>query len=148
LSEQNPDLIRKVAMDFDNAIESKNIEEALSAFSPDCVIELFGIRIQGLESAKKWIKWLYTHLDRISFEPITIMVEDNIFFEEFIVHGTLHNGKKIKSSQAEVLVYENYKIKSLRIYFDRLDFIESIVDGFISKRIVKSLVNRSLEGLV
>jgi ketosteroid isomerase-like protein len=148
MSEQTPDMIRKVAMDFDNAIEAKNIEAALSAFSPECEIELFGTKLYGLENARKWINWLYMHLDQIEFEPVTIIVKGNIFFEEFIVHGTLHNGKQVKSKQAEILIYENYKIKSLRIYFDRLDFMNSLVDGFIAKRIVKSLINRSLEGLV
>jgi hypothetical protein len=148
MQEQTPDMIRKVAMDFDSAIESKNIEYALSAFSPDCEIELFGIKIYGLKNARKWIDWLYRNLDQIKFEPITIMVEGNIFFEEFVVHGILHTGKQIKLKQAEVLVYENYKIKSLRIYFDRLEFMGSIVDGFISKRLIKSLINKSVEGLV
>ncbi len=57
------------------------------------------------------------------------------------------DGEKACSKQAEVLVFENLKIKSLRIYFDRLDFSSSVAKDVISKTIVKQLVKKSLEGL-
>jgi hypothetical protein len=76
------------------------------------------------------------------------MVTNGVFFEEFKVTGTLPNGKIVESKQSEVLVYENYKIKSLRLYFDRLDFADLVVNDFLSKRIVKMLKSRSLKGLV
>jgi hypothetical protein len=77
-----------------------------------------------------------------------IMVNEGVFFEEFIVTSSLPNGNLVKSKQSEVLVYEGYKIKSLRIYFDRLDFSDFVVRDFLSKRIVKMLKSRSLRGLV
>ena len=76
------------------------------------------------------------------------MIEGNTFFEEFIVKARLHNGTEIKSKQAEVLLYENYKIKSLRLYFDRLGFAEAVTRGPVSQALVRRLINKSLEGLV
>jgi hypothetical protein len=76
------------------------------------------------------------------------MVSNGIFFEEFKVTGTLSNGKIVESKQSEVLVYENYKIRSLRLYFDRLDFADLVVNDFLSKRIVRMLKSRFLKGLV
>lgn len=148
LNQQLPDEIRKVAMDFDNAIASKSIELALSSFSDDCEIELLGIKLTGKEGARKWINWLYEHLARVEFVPVTIMVDGNIFFEEFVVKAKLQDGTEIQSKQAEVLVYENYKIKSLRLYFDRLDFADSVAKGFISIKIVRRLIRESLKGLL
>lgn len=55
---QSPDEIRKVATDFDNAIESKNIELALSSFADDCEIELLGVKLIGRQGARKWLDWL------------------------------------------------------------------------------------------
>ena len=144
---QSPDEIRKLAMDFDRAVENRDIEKVLSSFSDDCEIELLGQRLVGKGGVNKWIDWLYRHLDEVKFEPITIIVEGNIFFEEFIVKARLLNGVEVSSKQAEVLLYEDYKIKSLRLYFDRLDFAESVTKGFISKAIVKKLIKKSLEGL-
>jgi ketosteroid isomerase-like protein len=145
--EQSPDEIRKVAMDFDNAVENKNIDKILSSFTDDCEIELLGQRLAGKEGVRKWCDWFYEHLEEVKFEPIIIMVEGNTFFEEFIVKARLYSGVEIKSKQAEVLLFENYKIKSLRLYFDRLDFAESVIKGPVSKAIVKQLIKKSLAGL-
>lgn len=145
---KSSDRIRKIALDLDNAIENKNVDFLLFNFSADCEIELLGIKLTGKEGAKKWINWLYKHLVEIKFEPVTIMVDGNTFFEEFIVKGKLHNGIEVSSKQAEVLLFEDYKIKSLRLYFDRIDFADSVKDGFIIKTFIRKLIKTSLEGLI
>ncbi|MGY5863401.1 MAG: nuclear transport factor 2 family protein [Candidatus Thorarchaeota archaeon] len=145
---QEEDRIREVAMDFDNAIESKDIDHMVSFFADDCEIELMGIKLLGKDGARRWLEWLFDTLVEVKFKPVIIIVEEDTFFEEFILVGTLLNGKRIESKQAEVLVYENYKIKSLRVYFDRLDFADAVADGFVSRKIVKTLISRSLKGLV
>ena len=145
---QSPDEIRRVAADFDKAVENKDTEKILSSFADDCEIELLGQRLVGKAGAKKWIDWLYKHLNEVRFEPIIIMVEGNTFFEEFTVKARLYSGAGIKSQQAEVLLYENYKIKSLRLYFDRLDFAESVTGSPFGKIVVNQIVKKSLDGLV
>jgi ketosteroid isomerase-like protein len=140
--------IRELAQEFDGAIEARDTDAVVSAFTDDCEIELLGITLRGKEGARKWASWLFNSVPDIKFEPVTILVDKDTFFEEFRVIGTLPNGKVVESKQAEVLVYKDYKVKSLRIYFDRLDFADLVVDGFFSKRIVGMLKSRSLEGLV
>ena len=108
--EQDVDRIKQVAMEFDNAIESKNIDHMVSFFADDCEIELMGITLAGKDGARKWLEWLFGTLVEVKFKPVIIMVEGNVFFEEFILVGTLPNGKTVESKQSEVLVYENYKI--------------------------------------
>jgi len=144
---QSPDKIRKIALALDNAIESKNIEGILSSFTEDCEIELLRQHLIGKEGVKKWIDWMYKNVRQIKFQPIIIMVKGNALFEEFIVRARLHSGIEIKSKQSEVLVYENDKIKSLRLYFDRLDFVEPAIKGRINKAIINQVLKKSLEGL-
>jgi len=144
---QSPDKIRKMAATLDNAIESKNIEEILSSFAEDCEIELLRQHLIGKEGVKKWIDWMYKNVRQIKLQPIIIMVKGSTLFEEFIVRARLHSGIEIKSKQSEVLVYENDKIKSLRLYFDRLDFAESVAKDPISKATVNRILKKSLEGL-
>jgi len=144
---QSAEKIRKAAAAFDNAIENKNIEEILSSFTEDCEIELLQQLLIGKAGVKKWIDWLYKNIRQIKFQPIITMVKGNTLFEEFIVRARLHSGIEIKSKQSEVLVYENDKIKSLRLYFDRLDFAESVTKGRISKTVLNQVIKRSLEGL-
>jgi ketosteroid isomerase-like protein len=145
---QEDERIKAIAMEFDNAIESRNIDAIVEAFAEDCEIELLEIILSGKEGARKWVNWLFSSLPDVKFTPVVIMVKNGVFFEEFKVTGTLPNGKIVESKQSEVLVYENYKIKSLRLYFDRLDFADLVVNDFLSKRIVKMLKSRSLKGLV
>jgi ketosteroid isomerase-like protein len=140
--------IRKVAMGFDKALESKDLQTVVESFADDCEIELLSVKLFGKEGAKKWFNWLYEHVANLKLLPVTIMVDGNTFFEEFTVEATFHDGEKARSNQAEVLVFENLKIKSLRLYFDRLDFSSSVAKGVISKTIVKQIVKKSLEGLV
>jgi ketosteroid isomerase-like protein len=144
---QLPEKIRQSAAELDHAIENKDLDRILSSFSDNCEIELLGLKLTGKEGLRKWIDWMYTHLAEIRFTPVTIMVDENIFFEEYILEGRLHDGTKVQSRQAEVLIYENYKVKSLRLYFDRLDFVNSVAKGVISKAVIRRLVRKSLKGL-
>ena len=146
--EQDVEKIKQVTMEFDNAIESKDIDHMVSFFVDDCEIELMGITLSGKDGARRWLEWLFGSLAGVKLKPVIIMVEGNVFFEEFILVGTLPNGKVVESKQSEVLVYEDYKIKNLRVYFDRLDFADAVADGFVSRKIVKTLISRSLKGLV
>ena len=75
------------------------------------------------------------------------MVDDNTFFEEFKVIAKFHDGEEAQSNQAVILEFENLKIKSLRLYFDRLDFSGSVAKDIISKTIISELLKKSLEGL-
>ncbi|MFX0000330.1 MAG: hypothetical protein ACFE9Q_09390 [Candidatus Hodarchaeota archaeon] len=76
------------------------------------------------------------------------MVEKNIFFEEFIINITFNKEKKLSVKIEEVLEYQNYKIKSLRLYLDRLEFAEIFSTGFLSKKVVKMIKKRSVKGLI
>jgi hypothetical protein len=145
---QEPERIRDAARRLDEAIERKDIEEAVSRFSDGCEIELLGRILKGREGARKWLKWLFSTLDEISFEPVTIMVDGNTFFEEFILKARLKNGLVVRSKQSEVLDYENYEVNSLRIYFDRLDFAESIGNGPVKKVLIDMIRKASLKGLI
>jgi ketosteroid isomerase-like protein len=115
-------------------------------FADNCEIELLSVKLRGKEGAKKWLSWIYTHVAEIRFLPVTIMVEGSTFFEEFTVEAKFHDGEEARSNQAVVYVFENLKIKNLRMYFDRLDFSSAVAKDVISKTIVKEL-KRSLEGL-
>ncbi|MGA1873924.1 MAG: nuclear transport factor 2 family protein, partial [Thermoplasmatota archaeon] len=134
-------------MQLDEALESMDIEKVISLLHEDFELEMLGTVLKGKEGARKGFNWLLEHVDGIRLEPVVIMVEDDVFFEEFVVDATLKNGVRIRSKQAEVLIYRDYKVTSLRLYFDRLDFADSIARGPIERKIVDILKKRSLQGL-
>jgi len=147
LLKQTPDGIKSAAMDFDNAIEKMNVDKLLEFFTDDCEVIVLNEVLKGKDGARKFFDWLFANVIKIKFVPVNIMVENDVFFEEFIVKAKLPDGTSVVSNQAEVLVFENYKIKSLRLYLDRLDFANAIATDFISKGIIKTIIKRSLKGL-
>ena len=145
---QDKQKIIKLAENLDNDLERKDIHNLILYFSEDCEIELFGLTLKGHNDLKKWLHWFFNLFDTIQFEPIIILVENNIFFEEFGIKVTYNQGKSLYIKVAEVLEYENYKIRSLRLYLDRLQFSDILSEGFFSKRVIKLIKKKSLNGLI
>ena len=145
-SNQSSIKIRKVAKDLDDAVEKHDIESVLSCFLDDCEVEVFGIVLKGKDHLKKALNWLYDMVGEIKFEPIIIMVNDDVFFEEFILKGRKHD-KKFEVKAAEVLIYKDYKVKTLRLYFDRLQVAKVISKGFFEKFVLNMIDKKSLKGL-
>ena len=138
---------RKVALALDNALENRDLQGVMDKFADDCEIELLGVKLFGKEGVRKWVNWMYEHVVELKFLPVTIMVEGTTFFEEFVVEAKFHDDEEARSKQTVVLEFENLKIKSLRMYFDRLDFSGAVAKDVVSKTIVKELIKKSLEGL-
>lgn len=134
-------------MALDNAIENKDPDAVISCFADNCEIELLRHSLVGKAGVKKWFGWLFKNIRQIKLQPVKIMAEGNTLFEEFIIRARLHSGPEVKSKQAEVLIFENDKIKSLRLYFDRLDFVDTLAKDPVSKAVVNRIIKKSLEGL-
>ena len=135
--------ILKQAKALDDAIEKRDTEELISYFSDNCEIELLGIKLSGKEGLKKAINWMFRYLNQITLIPITIMVDQNTFFEEFTVKATVKGGKEIQVNQSEVLVYnKEYKVTSLHLYFDRLELAAAYTSNPLEKLMI-SLINRA-----
>lgn len=145
---ENERKIREYAKLLDDAIEEQNIDTIMSCFSNDCEIELLGVRLTGKDGLTKAVRWMFGYLRDIVLTPVTIMIAGNTFFEEFIVGAKTEGGKEVRVKQAEVLVYdEEYKVRSLRLYFDRLELAEAFVSNFVERMMVKQLIKESLKGL-
>jgi ketosteroid isomerase-like protein len=148
MGEKKPiDEIRRVAMTLDNAIENKRLDAVLSCFSDDCEIELMRQSLFGKAGVEKWFDWLFKNVRQIKIQPVIILAKGNTLFEEFIVRARLLSGPEVKSKQAEVIVFEKDKIKFLRLYFDRLDFADTVAKDPVSKAVLGRILKKSLEGL-
>lgn len=141
--------ILKQAKALDDAIEKRDIEELVSYFSDNCEIELLGIKLSRKEGLRKAINWMFSYLKTITLVPITIMVDQNTFFEEFTLKAKVRGGKEIQVNQSEVLVYDHeYKVTSLRLYFDRLELATAYATNPIEKAMIKLINRASVKGLL
>jgi len=144
----DPETIRELAKALDDAIEIRNTEEITSYFSESCEIELLGIKLSGKEGLRKAINWIFRYSKEIKLVPITIMIQGDTFFEEFTVK-TRVKGEETQVKQAEVLIYdEEYKVKSLRLYFDRLELAATYTSNPIENIMINWLKKTSLKGLI
>jgi ketosteroid isomerase-like protein len=132
---------------FDDAIERQDMNEVMSYFCDDSEIELLGVKLNGKEGLRNAFDWIYKYLKEMKLIPITIMVDGDVFFEEFIVKAKVKDGKELRVKQSEVLVWEDDKIKSLRLYFDRLELADAFISNLLERMMVKQLVKESLKGL-
>ena len=145
----NPEKIRELARALDDAIENRETEAVMSHFSETCEIELLGTKLTGKEGLRRAINWMFRYLKEIILVPITIMIEGNTFFEEFFIRTKTKEGKEIQVKQAEVLVYnDEYKVKSLRLYFDRLELAAAYTSNPVEKMMINRLKKASLKRLL
>jgi ketosteroid isomerase-like protein len=139
--------ILRHAKAFDDAVEQRDMKEILSYFCDDSEIELLGVKLTGKKGLKNAFDWIYKYLKEMKLVPITIMVDGDVFFEEFIVKARIKDGRELQVKQAEILVWDKEKIKSLRLYFDRLELADAFVSNFLERIMVKQLIRESLKGL-
>jgi hypothetical protein len=147
-TDQNDEKIRKLAKALDNAIEKRNIRELMSYFSEECEIKLPGVTLYGRGGLEKAIAWMFSYLKEIILVPVNIMIQDNVFFEEFIVQAK-PGGNDIELKMSEVLEYDaGYKVKSIRLYFDRLELARAIPANFLDRMLINRVDRASLKGLL
>ena len=148
-TELNAGDIRKQAKALDDSIEKRDIAQIASYFSDNCEVELLGIKLLGKDGLLKAVNWMLNYLKEITLIPITIMVNRNTFFEEFTVRAKVRRGKEVRTKQSEVLVYdENYKVTSLRLYFDRLELADAYATNPVEKIMIKLITRASVKGLL
>lgn len=146
IQHMDPEKMRQIAMELDEAIMNRNAEDALSFFHDDCQIEMFGLRLEGSEGARRWIHWLLNELNAMEFIPITIMVQGNSLFEEFTLKAELFDGERLETREAVVLSFRDEKVSGLHLYMDRLEIAEHLRSRFI--RFIVGVVERlSTSGL-
>ena len=87
--------ILRIAEHLDDAIENRDVDFIISCFTADCEIELLGVKLRGQDGVRRWLDWMYAGISNIKFTPITILVEGNTFFEEFVMTALTTSGAKI-----------------------------------------------------
>ena len=90
-------------------------DRVVACFAEDCTIELLGIRLRGHAGVRRWLHWVFAHIERIEFSPRVISVDGDTFIEEFEMTGTHAGGRSLESQWAEMLTYRDNLVTSLRV---------------------------------
>lgn len=142
---QSEGSIRRAAADLDDALEAGDLERVVACFAEDCSIELLGVRLVGRAGVRRWLGWVFAHVERVEFAPRLMSVDGDTFIEEFAVTGILAGGRRLESRWAEILTYRENLVASLRLYFNPIDFAPAIgVAGRAMGPAAASFVRRGL----
>lgn len=137
--------IRRAASELDGALEGGDVERATACFAADCEVELLGVRLSGHAGVRRWLGWVFAHVDRIEFDHRVITVDGPTFVEEFGVRATLPDGTELRSQWAEVLTYRDDLVTSLRLYFNPIDLAPALgAPGRLAGPAVARLIRRGL----
>jgi len=66
---------------------------------------------------------------------------------EFLAEGTTTDGMKHRMPEILAFHFRNGKIEQVHDYYDRLLIVQQLAKGWLAKRIVSYVVNRTEEGL-
>jgi ketosteroid isomerase-like protein len=118
--------IREAAQRLDDALEARDLAGVVACFDEQCEVEILGMRLRGRDGVRHWLDWVFGQIESLRFEPRLITVDGATLAEEFVVEATLPGGRRrVRSCWAEVLDYDANLVRSLRLYFNPLDFLEA-----------------------
>jgi ketosteroid isomerase-like protein len=143
---QSETSIRHAGAALDAALEAGDLDQVVSCFAGDCVVELLGVRLTGHAGVRRWLDWVFGHVDRIELTPRLISVDGDQLIEEFKVGAVLPDGDRLQSEWAEVLTYQDDLVTSLRLYFDPIDFAPALgLPGRLMGPVLTRFARRGLE---
>lgn len=142
---QSESSIRVAASELDEALEAGDLDRVVACFAEDCTVELLGVVLHGHEGVRRWLDWVFAHVERIEFSPRVISIDGDVFIEEFGVAGTLANGRRLESQWAEILTYRDDLVTSLRLYFNPIDFAPAL--GMVGRAVGPAALRLARRGL-
>lgn len=143
---QSESSIRAAALELDAALEAADFDRVVACFREDCTVELLGVRLHGHDGVRRWLEWVFAHVDSVVFSPRVISVDGDVFIEEFGVTGILADGSRLQSHWAEILTYRDDLVTTLRLYFNPLDFAPALgLVGRVAGPVAVRLARRGLQ---
>ena len=140
--------IESVLRSWGAALETKDVEKALSLVADDAVWMNDEGTFKGKEDWKRYLTWLAKQFAEGKFKDtgIGVMVKGNKAVWQYTLEGTL-NGMKFEVPGVCMYEFKNEKILQHTTITDRLALAKQVAKGAIQKRVVNSIVNAAEKGL-
>ena len=140
--------IESVLRAWGAALETKDVEKALSLVADDAVWMNDEGTFKGKEEWKRYLTWLSKGIAEGKFKDtgIGVMVKGNKAVWQYTLEGTL-DGMKFEVPGVCLYEFKNEKIFQHTTITDRLTLAKQVVKGAVQKRIVNSIVNTAEKGL-
>ncbi len=141
--------IESVIRAWGAAIESKDIQKALSYVADDAMWMNDEGTFKGKEEWQRYLTWLTNQVAETKFKDtgIGVIVKGNRAVWQFTLEGKTLDGKKFEVPSVCLYEFKNEKIFQHTTISDRLTFAKQVANGAVQKRIVNSMVNAAEKGL-
>ena len=150
MNEVSEETIESSIRDLVDALETKDVERALSFFADDAVWHAPEGEFKGKDEIKRYITWM-TSSGRVQVQKfedtgIGILVKGTKAVYEYMWEATMEG---VSIREAGVCLYEFRDDKCVyhRSLYDRLSGALQGATGFIDKRVVTAVVDRLERGL-
>ena len=141
--------IESVIRAWGAALETKDVEKALSLVADDAVWMNDEGTFKGKEDWKRYLTWLTKGIAEGKFKDtgIGVMVKGNKAVWQYTLEGKTLDGMKFAVPGVCLYEFKNEKIFQHTTIGDRLTLAKQVAKGAIQKRIVNSIVNAAEKGL-
>jgi len=132
------------------ALETKNLEKALSFISEDAVWNTNEGTFKGKEEWKRYLTWMANGEvaeARFVDAGLGVMVKGNNALSQYNLVGKTKNGMKFEVPGVCLYEFRNEKIQQHTTIYDRLSLAKQVTKGIAEKRIVNAMVKRAEKGL-
>jgi len=130
------------------SLEENDAEKALSLCTEDVTFVTPYGSFTGKEEVGNYFKWMFNAMHGIKFTKtgVGFLVQGDKGVDEHIVTG-VHDGVPIEFLAICTYQFSNGKIKEMRDAFDRLTMANQAVKGWLPKKMVGAIVQKTSKGL-
>jgi len=130
------------------SLEENDAEKALSLCTEDVTFVTPYGRFKGKEEVGNYFKWMFNAMQGIKFTKagVEFLVQGDKGVDEHIVTG-VHDGVPVEFLAICTYQFSNGKIKEMRDAFDRLTMADQAVKGWLPKKMIGTIVQKTRDGL-
>ena len=134
---------------WDEALEKKDMEKALSFVADDAVWFTNEGTFKGKQEWRRYLTWMWKTIGDLKFSDagIGFLTEGNKAVSQYTLAGKTTDGMKFEVPGVCTYEFKNEKIWQHTTIIDRLLLAKQATKGIAAKRIVNSMVNRAEKGL-
>jgi len=138
----------EVLRSFAQALASRDLEKALSFFSPDAVYLNPSGEFKGTAEIRRYLRWMFAANSELDIEEsgIGILAAGNKAAFEHTVRGTME-GRKWELPMLCSYELSDGKIRRILTVFDRLAMAQQVGKGWMAQRAVHAVIKGSEKGL-
>jgi len=140
---------RKIASDFHAALNNRDVDKAMSMFADDASwIVMPGATMYNKQEIRNYLEKAMKNFPKFVVKDIhPPVVSGDMLTHEYIHEVRTRDGQEGQVPAVVVMELKNGKITQIRYYIDKLEAARQMATGFVTKRVVSSVV-KQVDGLL